>query len=133
MAVISYIAIKHLHVTTAVVSISLFLLRAFWMLRGSPMLNAGWVRVLPHVNDTLLLIFALWMVYLSKQYPFVEGWLTAKVLALLVYIVTGALALRYAATPARRRAWLTVALLSVGYIVAVALTRNAAPWQAFGG
>jgi len=129
----NYLAIKHLHIATAVVSISLFLLRAWWMLRASPMLNAGWARVVPHVNDTLLLIFALWMVYLSKQYPFVENWLTAKVLALLVYIVTGALALRYAATPARRRAWLVVALVSVSYIVAVALTRDAAPWRALAG
>ncbi len=126
----SYLLIKQLHIATAVVSISLFLLRAYWMLSASPQLNARWARVLPHVNDTLLLIFALIMVHLSKQYPFVHDWLTAKVLALLFYIVTGALALRYAPTLAQRRLWLAVAFLSVGYIIAVALTRDAAPWRA---
>ncbi len=107
-----------------------FLLRAVWMLAESPLLQRRWVRVLPHFNDSLLLVFALIMVVQSGQYPFVEPWLTAKVLALLAYIVTGAMALHYGRTPAARRRWLVLALTSVIYIVAVALTRDALPWRA---
>jgi uncharacterized membrane protein SirB2 len=127
----SYLLIKHLHIGTAVISIGLFLLRAAWMLTESPRLKAPWVRVVPHLNDTLLLLFALVMVVRSGQYPFVDAWLTAKVLALLVYIVAGALALRYARGAARRRAWLVLALAAVAYIVAVALTRDAMPWRSW--
>lgn len=126
----SYLLLKHLHVTTAVLSIGLFVLRAWWMLTASPQLQRPWVRVLPHVNDSALLAFALIMVVQSGQYPFVEPWLTAKVLALLVYIVTGAMALRYGRTSAARRGWLVVALASAAYIVAVALTREVLPWRA---
>lgn len=125
-----YLLVKHLHIATAVVSMAFFLLRAVWMLAESPLLQRRWVRVLPHVNDSLLLIFALIMVVQSRQYPFVEHWLTAKVLALLAYIVTGAMALRYGRTPAARRRWLVLALASVAYIIAVALTREALPWRA---
>lgn len=125
-----YLLVKHLHIATAAVSIAFFLLRAVWMLTESPLLQRRWVRVLPHLNDSLLLVFALIMVVQSRQYPFAAPWLTAKVLALLVYIVTGAMALRYARTPAARRRWLVLALASVAYIVAVALTRDALPWRA---
>ncbi len=125
-----YLLVKHLHIATAAVSIAFFLLRAVWMLAESPLLQRRWVRVLPHLNDSLLLVFALIMVVQSRQYPFAAPWLTAKVLALLVYIVTGAMALRYARTPAARRRWLVLALASVAYIVAVALTRDALPWRA---
>lgn len=127
---VDYLLVKELHIATAVISIGFFLLRAAWMLAESPLLERRWVRVLPHVNDSLLLVFALIMVFASKQYPFVEPWLTAKVLALLAYIVTGAMALRYGRTRAARRGWLAVALASVAYIVAVALTRDALPWRA---
>jgi uncharacterized membrane protein SirB2 len=125
-----YPALKIVHVSTVTLSVSLFLLRAGWMLADSPRLNRLWVRVLPHVNDTLLLAAALGMVYLSKQYPFVEPWLTAKLLALLVYIVAGSIALRRGRTRGVRLAALALALVSVIYILAVALTRSAAPWRA---
>lgn len=125
-----YSALKMVHVSAVVVSVSLFLLRAGWMLADSPRLNVLWVRVLPHVNDTVLLAAALGMVYLSKQYPLVEPWLTAKVIALLVYIVAGSVALRRGRTRGLRLFALGLALASVLYILAVALTRRAAPWQA---
>ena len=88
---VNYLAIKHLHITCAVLSGSFFLLRGLWMLTGSPLLLRRWVRVLPHVVDTLLLATALVLVFWSGQYPFVQPWLTAKVLALVAYIVAVAL------------------------------------------
>src|SRR3954469_25391588 len=83
---VSYLAIKHLHITCVALSGSSFLLRGVWMLRESIMLQQRWVKVLPHVIDTLLLASALVLVFQSGQYPFVQPWLTAKVLALIVYI-----------------------------------------------
>jgi uncharacterized membrane protein SirB2 len=110
-----------------VVSGSFFVLRGVWMLRQSELLQRRWVRVVPHVVDTALLGSALTMVALSGQYPLVLPWLTAKVLALLVYIVLGTVALKRGRTRAVRSAALVGAILAFGYIVAVALSRQVVP------
>ena len=121
----NYLAIKYLHITSVALSGSFFLLRGFWMLRESDMLQQRWVKVLPHIIDTLLLSSALIMVFWSAQYPFVQPWLTAKVIALIAYIGLGTVALKRGKTKAVRTwAWLA-ALATFAYIVAVALTRQA--------
>lgn len=122
----SYLAFKHLHVTFAVLSGMLFLLRGAWMLQGSAMLQQRWVKIVPHMVDTLLLGSALVMVFWSAQYPFVQGWLTAKVLALVAYIILGTVALKRGRTKQVRLAAFLAALAVFAYIVKVALTRQ--PW-----
>ena len=103
------------------------------MLAGSPPLQRRWVKVVPHGVDTLLLGSALVMVFWSGQYPFVQSWLTAKVLALIAYIVLGAIALKRGKTKGVRTFALLASLAVFAYIVAVALTRQAAiPLQALG-
>lgn len=121
----NYLAVKYLHVTCAILSGSFFLLRGFWMLADSPLLQRRWVKTLPHVVDTLLLSSALVLVFWSRQYPFVQLWLTAKVLALVVYIVLGTVALKRGKTKGVRAFALLAALAVFAYIVAVALTRQA--------
>ena len=120
----SYLALKYLHVTCVVLSGFGFCLRGWWMARQSPRLQQRLTRVLPHVVDTLLLGSALSMAWLSGQYPFVQGWLTAKLCGLLAYIGFGAMALKRAPTRAARLRYLALAVLAYVYIVGVALTRN---------
>lgn len=129
----SYLAIKYLHVTSVVLSGSFFLLRGLWMLRESDLLQRRWVKVLPHIIDTLLLGSALVMVFWSRQYPFVQPWLTAKLLALVVYIVLGSVALKRGKTRAVRGWAFVAALATFAYIVAVAHTRQAMILFAFLG
>ena len=50
-----YFLIKHLHMTAAAVTITLFVVRAWWSVQESPHLNARWIKVLPHLIDTALL------------------------------------------------------------------------------
>jgi len=117
-----YLALKHLHLTTIVLSFTLFVLRGIWMLLDSPWLQRRWVRIAPHVIDTILLASAIGLVLILKQYPFVHGWVTAKVLGLIVYIILGSVALRYGPTKLIRAAAWVAALAVFGYIVSVALT-----------
>lgn len=118
------------HVTTVILSIGLFLIRGVWMLRESPRLRWRSVRILPHVNDTLLLLSAIWLTVLTHQYPVQQSWLTAKVVALAAYIGLGMIALRWGRTrPTRLGAWLGAIAVFL-YIVAVAVTRNPQPWLA---
>ena len=120
----SYLALKHLHVACVVLSGLGFALRGWWMLNDSPLLRARLTRVVPHVVDTLLLGSALLMAWQSSQYPFAQGWLTAKFFGLLAYILCGTMALKRARTKGRRVVFLVLALLAYAYIVGVALTRN---------
>ena len=78
----NYFLLKHLHVSCVVISIGLFALRGSLELLGRPWRHWRVLRVAPHVIDTVLLTTALWMAWRIGQYPFVNGWLTAKVLAL---------------------------------------------------
>lgn len=122
-----YLALKGIHVTCVILSLTGFVVRGAWMMRGSALLNRRWVRVAPHVVDTLLLASAIALALLSHQYPGVHDWLTAKVTGLLVYIILGSIALRRGRSRRVRIGFWVAALASFGYIVAVALTRNPFP------
>jgi uncharacterized membrane protein SirB2 len=107
-----------------VLSLTGFFLRGILMMRDSPWLGARWIRVVPHINDTVLLLAALSLAAMSGQYPFVVGWVTAKVLGVIAYIILGALALRDASTRRMRIICWLASLAVFGWIVSVALTRQ---------
>jgi uncharacterized membrane protein SirB2 len=85
----SYLALKHLHITAVLISGTGFFLRGLLMLGESPLLTKRWLKVVPHVVDTVLLGSAIIMAILSAQYPFTQDWLTAKFFGLLAYILLG--------------------------------------------
>ena len=118
--------LKAVHVGSAILSICGFVLRGVWMLQGSPLLKARATRILPHIVDTVLLASALALALRSAQYPFVHAWLTAKVLALLAYIVFGSIALKYGRSRRVRALSYGLALGVFLYIVAVAIARSPA-------
>lgn len=119
--------LKLVHVGCAVLSATGFVLRGFWMLIVSPLLTARLTRVLPHVIDTVLLVSAILLAIRLQQYPFVHGWLTAKILALVAYIVLGSLALKRGRTRSIRIAALAAGLAMLAYVFAVAMTRHPFP------
>jgi len=115
-------------VACVAISYALFFVRGVWMMRSPARLNARWVKIVPHVVDTLLLASAITMVVMIRQYPFVAPWITAKVLALVAYIVLGMVALKHGKTRRTRiAAWIAAQLVFL-YIVAVALSRSPLPW-----
>ena len=121
--------LKSLHISCAALSYTLFLLRGIWHLHDSPILRQRWVRIAPHLIDTVLLASAIALACSIGQYPFVDSWLTAKVMALLLYIVLGSVALKYAkALTPRVLAWLTAQAV-FGYIVLVAINHNPFPFS----
>ena len=122
-----YLAIKHLHIACAMLSGSLFALRGFWMLRDSALLQARWVRIAPHLIDTLLLASAVTLALRSGQYPFVQPWLTAKLIALCAYIALGSIALKRGRSKGVRSVAFFAALTTFVYIVSVAITRHPFP------
>ena len=125
-----YILVKYVHVASVILSVTGFFLRGILMIRDSPLINARWIKVLPHINDTILLIAALSLAAMSGQYPFVVDWVTAKVLGVIAYIILGTLALRAASTRKMRIICWLAALAVFGWIVSVALSRQPAGFLA---
>ncbi|HEY9202089.1 MAG TPA: SirB2 family protein [Gammaproteobacteria bacterium] len=116
--------IKTIHLSAVLLSFAGFILRTGWMLMDSPMLTRRWVKVLPHIIDTVLLISALWLVYLMSLPLLQTDWLLAKIIALLVYIVLGTMALKRARTKLQRLIFALLAILVFLYIVSVAMSKS---------
>jgi uncharacterized membrane protein SirB2 len=120
----AYHAVKHLHVACVTLSFAGLFLRGLWKLSDRRLPGTRWLRLAPHLNDTVLLLTAITLAVMTAQYPFVNVWLTAKVLGLVVYIILGSIALKNSVgRPTRLVAW-TAALTVFAYIVSVALTKN---------
>lgn len=101
-----------IHIASAVISIAGFIYRWQLALRRSPLLNHPILKIAPHIIDTVLLVSGIWMCVLLGSYPFVQNWLTAKVVLLVVYIVLGTFAIKRAKT-ARQRALFGIAAIIV--------------------
>ena len=123
-----YPQIKFVHVLCVVLSGSLFALRGAMMLAGSRLGNSALLRYLSYAIDTTLLTAALMLITVLHQYPFVQTWLTAKVLLLVVYIVLGVFALRRGRTLRVRAVCYGAALAVYLSIVSIALAHNPPAW-----
>ena len=119
-----YAQIKLLHIACVVLSGSLFALRGVLMLTGSPYANHILAARLSYVIDTTLLGSALMLTTIIHQYPFVQAWLTAKALLLVVYIALGIFALRCGKTRLSRAGFFVAALLVYGFIISVAVMHD---------
>jgi len=125
-----YWLLKSIHLLSLSLSISLFAIRGVWMVARPERLARRWVRIVPHVIDTVLLLSAIGLMLLLRQYPFVHDWLTAKLVALIAYIVLGSIALKYGPTRRIRVIAFAAALMVFAYIVGVALNHHPLAWFA---
>ena len=103
-----------------------FTMRGVLMLRDSALLRGPVLKVLPHAIDTVLLASAIGMLVIASTNPFAIGWLSTKLVALAVYIAVGFVAMRFGPTKRIRAVAWVCALVVLGYIVLVALTKT--PW-----
>lgn len=125
----SYTALKHLHITAACLSLLFFIVRAYWSVIGSPTLKLKFVRITPHIIDTIFLVCGL---ALAAQLGAAAGqpWLATKVILLVVYIFLGLYAIKRGKTAHSRAIAAVLAVLVFIYIVGVAITRSPAGWFA---
>lgn len=122
---------KTIHVTSAALSFAGFFTRGVWMLRDSPLLKQRWVKIAPQVVDTVLLASAIALAVQLHLSPLEQPWLMAKIIALVVYIGVGLVALRFGRTKSIRTAAWLLGMLIFTYIVSVAVTRSVLGWFAF--
>lgn len=113
------------HVTAVIASGGLFFLRAVLLnVFGVSWVMAAPVRYLSYAIDTALLTAALMLMTITRQYPFADAWLTAKVALLVLYVVLGSLALKRAPKRSMRIACSTTAIAVFLFVVSIALTHN---------
>ncbi|MCB1643843.1 MAG: SirB2 family protein [Pseudomonadales bacterium] len=119
-----YTGLHHLHMTCAVLSVGFFVIRGIWMMLDHPALQAKFTRIAPHVIDTFLLASAVGLMFVIGQYPGIDHWLTVKLVALLVYIALGMVAIKRGKTKSQRIIAFFAALVVFGFILSVAITRQ---------
>jgi uncharacterized membrane protein SirB2 len=120
-----YLEIRTVHITAVMLSGLLMFLRGVAHNGFSASWVMSWpVKILSYTIDTVLLTAALMLTTIIHQFPFVDGWLTMKVLLLLVYITLGYNALR-SHTARVRWASLVAAALTFCLIVTVARAHSA--------
>lgn len=124
-----YVLIRHLHITCVTLSLCLFCLRAYWSVTGSGLLQQRWVKVAPHVIDTLLLVFGIWLMVIM-QLGFDQPWLWAKWTGLVFYIGFGTLAIKRGKTGIARFGYSLAAVTVFAYIVGCAMQKSALSWGA---
>ncbi|BAN96192.1 invasion gene expression up-regulator SirB [Plautia stali symbiont] len=121
-----YPLIKNLHLLTVAITITLFLLRFYWLTTGSALLQRRWVRIAPHINDTFLLLSGALLVLITHFYPFTPqgSWLTEKLLAVIIYIALGSVALsRRPRSMATRWVACLVAVVALLLVIKLAMTK----------
>jgi uncharacterized membrane protein SirB2 len=119
-----YADLKTLHIACAFVSILLFVLRHVLSLRNVDWRKSRALRIMPHVVDTILLISAILLTIAIGQYPFVDSWLTVKLIALVAYIFLGMQAFKTGRSQSARRIAFVAAVVVFGFIVTVARTHS---------
>ncbi len=119
-----YEIVKHIHLTTIILSVVLFLLRFALNTMQSTILQKKWLKIVPHIVDTLLLVSAATLCVILKQYPFIDAWVTEKLLALVMYIFMVTLALKLGRTSFMRGIGLVGALSWIAYAGMVAVSKQ---------
>lgn len=123
-----YLPIKYLHMFLAMLSLVGFVIRGWWAVHASKLLQQRWVKIAPHIIDTLLLTTAVLLMIILDQHPGNQNWILAKLIALVFYIGFGTLAIRRAPTPAGKAVFLCLAIVTFSYIIGVAIAHHPASW-----
>lgn len=114
--------IKHLHITLAAISVAFFALRFCARQMDAAFMRRLWVKVAPHLVDTLLLVSGVALAVLYRLSPLEAHWLPVKLLLLLGYIGAGMGAMK-AANGRLRAFYGLLALCFVAGVVSMAVLK----------
>ncbi len=116
-----YLALKHLHLTLIAIAFALFLLRSFWLITNSSLLQKKLFKILPHPINLIMILSGFAVAY-AASYPLSSPWIIAKLVALVIFVILGLLTFKQTTKP-RQLLFFSAALLTFVYIVSVAVTK----------
>lgn len=95
-----YMSLKHIHLLSIALSVFLLTLRYILMMMDSSVLHKKWLKIMPHIVDTVLLASGITLIFITGFIPFTPAapWLTEKITCVLVYIALGFIALKLGKT-----------------------------------
>jgi uncharacterized membrane protein SirB2 len=128
-----YLALKLAHITAAILTISGFALRGFWMLTDSANLDRRIVKIAPHIVDSVFLLSGIGLIWILRLPVMSQPWLMAKLIALVFYVLLGTVALRRGKTKRTRTIALLLAILTFAYIAGAAMNKSVGSWLSFVG
>jgi len=115
----------HIHALAVLLSLTGFVIRGIWMMRDSAKLKARWVKITPHIVDTVLLLSALgaaWLLFWRHgNHP---DFLTIKIVGLIGYIILGLIAMRLGKTKAVRASAWVLAIILFLYVATVGVAHT---------
>ena len=124
-----YAQIRWVHIACIIASGSLFLLRGSLVVAGKQRIAMlAPLRFLSYGIDTLLLSAALMLLTILPHGMFANGWLTVKLVLVVVYIVLGSVALKLGRTARARTIAFGAALTVYLGIIAIARTHDPMGW-----
>jgi uncharacterized membrane protein SirB2 len=116
--------VKIIHVTCAILTVMSFTVRGFWMIRNYHLLQSKPVKIIPHIIDAVLLLSGIILVMAYYRNLFQHEWLLIKLVGVVLYIITGSIALKYGRTKMVRILALIVAWCLLAVIITIAMTRD---------
>ena len=118
-----YLALKHIHLTFVALSLLAFFVRGIWLFMNSSMLSKKWVKILPHIISTILLVSGIVLAVHLNLSPGSQPWLMAKIIGLIIYIGLGVATFKVPNPTTRKLLWISALIVFI-YIVSVAISRN---------
>lgn len=123
-----YPQIKLVHITFVLASGALFALRGLLVQLGHKAAHWRCLRWMSYAFDTTLLAAAIMLLTILPGAMFANGWLTAKLALLALYVVFGTLALKRVRTIAARRVFYVLALLTYINMLGIARMHQPLGW-----
>lgn len=122
-----YFLVKQLHMSAALLSIILFVIRSVWSVTGNALLQKRVVKILPHIIDTVLLVCGVILaIMIGPEQP----WILTKIVLLIAYIGVGTIAIKRGKTPGGRAIAAVISVAIFAYIVGVAIHHDSLSWFA---
>lgn len=125
----NYFFIKQLHMSAAVLSILFFVVRAYWSVTSSGLLQRKFVKIAPHVIDTVLLVCGVILAGMLGAAA-MQPWILTKIVLLVLYIGVGTVAIKRGKTATTRGVAAVIAVGIFAYIIGVAIHHDPLSWFA---
>jgi uncharacterized membrane protein SirB2 len=97
-----YMMFKHLHLTALGLSVVMLTLQFIGHTFDMKFKDAKWLKIVPHIVYTILLGSAIGLCIVLNQYPFVDAWVTSKLIGLVLYVLMATLIVKWARNNAMR-------------------------------
>lgn len=125
-----YPQIKSAHVHLVLLSVALFAIRGAFTVFGANWPRNVVLRWTSYSIDTVLLTTAAMLLTILPGAMFANGWLTVKMLLLVLYVVLGILAMRPQRGRITRALLYVAALATVGFMYGIARMHHPLGWLA---